>query len=368
MISVRRAFTAASLIGLVGVLLAAAAATGSSLTQAPGKPVIGKPVTIPAQPQAGKPFTVAFKVTKANTGTVLMAGKMICDPSIAGKVITHVESFKRGTARLSFVVPADAGSKQLKVKLTIVAGKQSATKVVTFRVQAAPNPSVSIGDVTAAEGNTGTTTFSFPVSLSAAATQTVSVAYATTDGTAVAPSDYATATGTLAFQPGEKTKPITVSVVADTVMEPSETFTITLSKPLNATLAKGTATGTITNDDTAVPVTPGQYRSSEGNWVYLTVLPNRTVTGFRTNSLTENCQPGGIRLTGAVNWGTNRAYLIASDGSFKAQGIWSGSDKQGDVEWTNESWQVSGLFITPTSASGTFALSDEINYGGTHYS
>ena len=355
------------MLGLIGVLLLASAATGGSVARGSGKPVIGKPAVVPAQPQAGKRFTVTFRVTDTKTGGALTAGKMVCDPSIAGTVIPHTESFKAGMARLSFVVPADAGGKALKVRLTIKTPKGSATRLVMFAVRAAPTPSIAIGDVSAPEGNSGTTTFSFPVRLSAPATQTVTVDFKTSDGTAQAPSDYATSSGTLTFKVGEQAKPITVSVVADTVMEPDESFNVALSNPVNATIADGSATGTITNDDLAVPVTAGNYLSTEGNWVYLTVLANRTVTGFRTNSMTEDCQPGQLRIHGAVDWGTAHAYPIGNDGSFLANGNWSGSDKQGDAEWTAESWQVAGQFTTATTVTGTFTLSDELNYKGTHY-
>lgn len=182
---------------------------------------------------------------------------MICDPSVAGVVIRHVESFRGGVAHLSFVVPADAASKVLKVTLTIRAAGQSATKVALFRVQAAPLPSVTIGDLSADEGNQGTTTFSFPVTLSAPAKQTVSVDYATADGTANAPSDYAAGAGTITFDPGADAKTIAISVVGDPSTEPNETFTVTLSNPRNATLAKATATGTIV-DDELVLVSPTQ--------------------------------------------------------------------------------------------------------------
>jgi hypothetical protein len=108
------------------------------------------------------------------------------------------------------------------------------------------------------------------VTLSAAATQTVSVNYATANGTATAPSDFTTASGTLSFRPGEKAKTIPVGVVADLLIEPDETFTVTLSSPVNATITNGTATGTITNDDTAVPVTAARTRrDAEGNYVSL---------------------------------------------------------------------------------------------------
>ena len=73
-------------------------------------------------------------------------------------------------------------------------GATKASRVATYRIQG--RPSVSVGDASVTEGNAGTTPLSFPVTLSAASTQPVSVTYATADGTATAPSDYAAASGT----------------------------------------------------------------------------------------------------------------------------------------------------------------------------
>lgn len=59
---------------------------------------------------------------------------MICDPSVAGKVIKHVEQFKNGVATLTFVVPKTSKGKMLKVKVEIANGTQSATKITTVPV------------------------------------------------------------------------------------------------------------------------------------------------------------------------------------------------------------------------------------------
>ena len=59
---------------------------------------------------------------------------MICDPSVAGKVLPHSELFKGGQARLSFAVPRSAKGKALKVKVTIKLGTQSTTKIASFRI------------------------------------------------------------------------------------------------------------------------------------------------------------------------------------------------------------------------------------------
>ncbi|TDT88397.1 chitinase [Azorhizobium sp. AG788] len=119
---------------------------------------------------------------------------------------------------------------------------------------AAPLPTIAIADAAISEGNSGSKLLSFVVSLSAASTSAVSVSYATGDGTATAGSDYTAGTGTVTFAPGETSKTIQVAVRGDTVVEANETFTVTLSAPSGATIADGSAIGTITNDDVAVVV------------------------------------------------------------------------------------------------------------------
>jgi hypothetical protein len=93
------------------------------------------------------------------------------------------------------------------------------------------------------------------VTLSPASNQTVTVNYATADGTATAPSDYAAIASTqLTFLPGETTKPVSVTVNGDTTVEPDETFTVNLSGATNANIGDSQGVGTITNDDGATVV------------------------------------------------------------------------------------------------------------------
>jgi hypothetical protein len=110
-------------------------------------------------------------------------------------------------------------------------------------------PALSVSDVTVTEGNSGTVGATFTVSLAAASGKTVTVGFATSNGSATSPADYASASGSLTFAPGETTKTVTVTVNGDTTDEPDETFVLTLSSPVNATLGDGSGTGTITDDD-----------------------------------------------------------------------------------------------------------------------
>ncbi|SBS75523.1 Glycoside hydrolase family 5 [uncultured Mycobacterium sp.] len=116
-------------------------------------------------------------------------------------------------------------------------------------------PSLSIADTTVAEGNTGTTNATFTVTLSKASTTPVTVKYTTSNGTATAGADYTATTGTLTFAAGVTSQTVAVIVTGDTAVEPTETFTVALTNPAGATIARTTATATITNDDVAT--TPG---------------------------------------------------------------------------------------------------------------
>ena len=118
-------------------------------------------------------------------------------------------------------------------------------------------PALSIADVTIAEGNSGPSAATFSVSLSQSSAVPVTVTYATTNGTAVAGSDYtAVPATTLTFPPGTTSLPVSVNVIGDTAIEPDETFVVNLTLPGGATIADSQGVGTITNDEApAVPVT-----------------------------------------------------------------------------------------------------------------
>jgi hypothetical protein len=77
----------------------------------------------------------------------------------------------------------------------------------------------------------------------------VTVGYATANGTASAGSDYVAQSGTLTFAAGQTSRTIGVVVKGDRNAEPNETFTVRLSGPSGATIARATGVGTIANDD-----------------------------------------------------------------------------------------------------------------------
>jgi uncharacterized repeat protein (TIGR01451 family) len=136
------------------------------------------------------------------------------------------------------------------------------TAVVTTAVQ---TPNIAISDVTLYEGNSGTTNAVFQVTISPPPALAASVNFATSDGSATAPGDYISTNGTLIFAPGQTTNSIIVQVVGDTLYELNETFSVSLSSPVNAGLSDSLGVGTILNDDPIPTISIGDATLAEGN-------------------------------------------------------------------------------------------------------
>jgi hypothetical protein len=97
--------------------------------------------------------------------------------------------------------------------------------------------------VSVGEGNAGSANASFSLTLSASSPQTVTVGYATADGTATAGSDYMAVSGTLSFAPGSTSVTIDVPILGDTAIELDETFFVNLNAVVNAVVADGQGRG-----------------------------------------------------------------------------------------------------------------------------
>jgi len=125
-------------------------------------------------------------------------------------------------------------------------------------------PRIDVVDTTEVENVTGGI-MSVPVTLSAPSGNTVTVDYATSDMTAMAPADYLANSGTLTFMPGEVAQNIDMQLIDDMAAEGEETFTITLSNPGNGVLGNAIGTGTIDDDEFAVGVSVADAVVSEND-------------------------------------------------------------------------------------------------------
>lgn len=125
-------------------------------------------------------------------------------------------------------------------------------------------PRLSIDDVAVTEGDSGTVEAVFTVSMSGPSTDSVTVNYATVDGTAEATGDYQGTSGVLEFSPGALSQEVRVPVHGELLEEADESFRVVLSDPRRATLQKAEGTGTILDDDTPPVVTVYDGAAFEG--------------------------------------------------------------------------------------------------------
>jgi hypothetical protein len=113
---------------------------------------------------------------------------------------------------------------------------------------------LSVGDATLVEGNEGTRYALVRVTLDAPSNKTVTVNYATANGTATAGSDYAAVSGKLTFAAGETARTVAVPVFGDRAFEPDETFVVNLSGAKGARIADGQGVVRIIDDEPRLSV------------------------------------------------------------------------------------------------------------------
>ncbi|MDE3001013.1 MAG: BspA family leucine-rich repeat surface protein [Gemmatimonadota bacterium] len=173
-------------------------------------------------------------------GTV--RGSRRTDPAEYDRWIVRIKP--SGSADVTVTLPATTGGCADAGAICTPDGRAlSNTPKVTVRGP----PGLSVADAEVEEGPDAA--LAFMVTLDRSVSGPVTVAWATSDGTAIAGIDYTAASGTLTFAAGETEKTVSVAVLDDTHDEESETMTLTLSNPSGAYLADATATGTIKNSD-----------------------------------------------------------------------------------------------------------------------
>ncbi|MEW6304099.1 MAG: Calx-beta domain-containing protein [Verrucomicrobiota bacterium] len=169
----------------------------------------------------------------------------------------------------------------------------------------------SVSDPAVTEGNSGTTNAVFTVMLSCPSLQVVTVRYAAGNGTAVAGTDFVSASGVLTFPPGEIERTVTVAVNGDQLDEPNEAFFLNLSNPTNAIIGDAAGMATITDDDPAtVTLSINDVSVMESNsgtaaatfTVTLSQASGQAVTvQFATGNVTASAGSDYVAKTGTLN-------------------------------------------------------------------
>jgi hypothetical protein len=190
---------------------------------------------------------------------------------------------------------------------------------------AGAGPSVSIGDTVVVEGDSGTATAVFTVTLSSQSSQSVSVDFATANGSAQAPLDYEATSGTLVFAPGITSRTISVPVRSDTTAEGNEQFFVNLSNPANATIADEQGVATISNDD------DGQSPGT-GNCSVINARGVLQILGDNSGNFIQVSDNGNGSVTVSTDCGVNesfdgvtRLHVIAGGGDDSVDYFFAGS-------------------------------------------
>ena len=190
-------------------------------------------------------------------------------------------------------------------------GKDSVT--VNWQAPQGSQPQLTVGS---GEDDEDAGSFTFTVTLNPSSLQTVTVDYATSDGTANSGSDYTSATGTLMFSPGDTTRNVIVTIVDDDLDESDETFNLTLSDAVNASTPLPTGTFTIRDDDTAgVTVSDTSLDIDEGDSdTYTVVLDSQPthsviITINDPSNTDVTAEPASLTFT-TVNWDTAQTVTV----------------------------------------------------------
>ena len=315
-------------------------------------------------------FTVTLAATSGQTVTV--SAQTASGTATSGTDFTATGpttlTFSAGTTTQTFTVPV-LGDTLSEANETLLVNLTSATNATISDAQGVGTitdddgaPSLSINDVTVTEGNSGTTSATFTVTLSPASGQAVTVAAQTANSTATSGSDY-TATGptTLTFSAGTTTQTFTVPVVGDTTDEVDETFVVNLTSATAATISDAQGVGTITDDDVAPTLTIDDVSQAEGNSGSTNATFTATLSAASGKTITVTAQTADNTATAGADYtATGPTTLTFSPGSTTAT---FAVPVSGDtINETNETFLVnlSGASnATVTDAQGVGTITDD---------
>ena len=235
-----------------------------------------------------------------------------------------------------------------------------------------PVPQVSIGPPTISqpEGDSGTTLYTYTVTLSNASDQIITVDYTTNDGSAtLADNDYQDNDGSLTFNPGGSlTQEIVVAVNGDTKFEADEDFTVTLNSANNATInpAGDTVTGVIENDDAmpTISISPPTISQPEGDsgttlYIYTVTLSNASDQTITVDYSTND----GSATLADNDYQDNDGSLTFNPGDPLTQQIIvevnGDTDVENDEDFTVTLNSATNATIDPVATTGTGIIEND---------
>lgn len=219
---------------------------------------------------------------------------------------------------------------------------------------------VVVADASVTEGNSGTVTLGFTLTLSPPASQAVTVNYTTADGSARAGSDYVTASGSVVFAPGQTSKVVQVTVNGDANDETDETLTFRLTSAQNADIIDGQATGTIVDDDGLSALTIADTRAVEGNSGRVTLVFDVTLSPATGNTVQVDYATADSSATAGSDYTATSGTLVFLAGeTAKTISVFAAGDS---IDEFDESFIVrlsNANGATLTDDSGTGVIEDD---------
>lgn len=183
----------------------------------------------------------------------------------------------------------------------------------TITIDVLAVPTISIDNVSQAEGDSGFTDFTFTVTLSDEADDIVTVEYSTAPGTATADVDFVSASGVVVFEPGETTKTIVVQVIGDEVSESNETFFVNLGPVTGpAELLDAQGLGTIIDDDGLPSLSIDDVSETEGNTGTKEFVFTVTLSGLTDEEVTVDYTTVAGTATAGVDFVATSGSLVLS--------------------------------------------------------
>ena len=312
-------------------------------------------------------FTVQLAVVPTSQVTIGVSSSTTAEGTVSPQTLTFQADASGVVAQTVTVTGADDAVADGNVGYTVLLGAATSsdlaysgvdpTDVTVTNQDNEGAPSLSVQNVQAAEGNSGTSSLTFTVSLSPASSQTVTVNYATSNGTATGGAscgtgiDYVNASGPLTFTPGDTSKPVAVTLCGDMLSEADETLTLTLSNPSNATISQATATGTIRDSDLVPSLSVADATVAEGNSGTSSLQFVVTMSVASGQAVTVQYATGNDYATGGAACGAGVDYVNASGTLTFAPGETS---KQVPVT-------VCGDTVSEMSETLTFTVSNPTN-------
>ena len=320
----------------------------------------------PAPPIAGAVSLTVAAYSSANPVTLNLSGGTATSVAIA-EAASHGTAVASGTSITYTPTSGYSGSDSFTYTAENSGGTSSPA---TVSVTVSAPPQLSINDVSQLEDDSGTTTFTFTVSLDKpAGTSGVSFDIATANGTASASSDYDAKSLTSQTIPaGSSSAVFSVTVNGDTTFEADETFFVNVTNVLNATNADSQGLGSILNDDLATPtvlVSTSDSNPTRGTSVSFTA----TMAGGSSPTGTVTFKDGSTTLgTGTIS-GTAATFSTAAlaVGSHSITAVYGGDTSNAGA--TSSAITVAVAQVSPTltvsAADSSPALGASVTFTAT---